>query len=458
MSTMKSVLSDLVVSMMPPYMLSSGLKKEINVFLYGLIGVALAGFIVGWPAIATIAYLIGYVIWLLRRMDAIVHWLSEGARPAKAPPTTGLTNDMVQLVHREKKYSRKQKNRYRNTLAQFNSLAADLPDATIVLDKSFEIRWSNSAALELLNIHPDRDRGQRIDNLVRNPEFREFLHNNAEQEELEMPGTGSSADRVLAVRKVPTGKHMTVLIAADITQRVQVREMRKAFVGDVSHELRTPLTVIRGYLEMLRENESLDPEVTEGLAQITAQSDRMRGIVEDLLQLSKLEGNPLAENEGDTLNVSAMICSMVNTLHESTDTHHFELDLDESLAILGSERELYSACQNLLTNAVRYTDPGTTIDVSWQTGSNGEAIYRVSDNGPGIEARHLARLSERFYRVDAGRSRDDGGTGLGLAIVKHAAQRHGGNLTIESTPGTGSVFTITFPQSRCMKLAQAVNQ
>lgn len=458
MSTMKSVLSALVIFMMPPYMLSTGLKKEVNVFLYGLTGVVLAGFIVGWPALSTIAYLFGYVIWLLRRMDAMTHWLSEGARPNKAPPTTGLTNDMVQLIHREKKYSRKQKNRYRATLAQFNSLAADLPDATVVLDKSFEIRWSNSAALELLNIHPDRDRGQRIDNLVRHPEFRDFLHNSADQEELEMPGTGSSAERVIAVRKVPTGKHMTVLIAADITQRVQVREMRKAFVGDVSHELRTPLTVIRGYLEMLRENESLDPEVSEGLAQITTQSDRMRGIVEDLLQLSKLEGNPLAESEGDTLTVSAMIRSMVSTLHESNEDYLFDLDLDESLALLGSEREIYSACQNLLANAVRYTDPGTTVKVSWHSGDSGEAIYIVADNGPGIEARHLNRLSERFYRVDAGRSRDDGGTGLGLAIVKHAAQRHGGQLSIESTPGSGSVFTITFPAYRSLSLTQAVNQ
>lgn len=455
---MKSVLSDIVVFMMPPYMLSSGLKKEVNAFLYGLVGVVLGGFIIGWPALATIVYLFGYIVWLLRRMDSMVLWLSEGARPAKAPPTTGLTNDMVQLIHREKKYSRKQKNRYRNTLAQFNSLAADLPDATVVLDKSFEIRWSNSAALALLNIHPDRDRGQRIDNLVRNPDFREFLHQGSDQEELEMPGSGASTDRVIAVRKVPTGKHMMVLIAADITQRVQVREMRKAFVGDVSHELRTPLTVIRGYLEMLREQESLDPEVKEGLAQITAQSDRMRGIVEDLLQLSKLEGNPLAEDEGDTLNVSAMVRSMVSTLQESNETYLFKLHLDESLALLGSEREIYSACHNLLTNAVRYTEPGTVIDVSWQIGEDGEAIYCVADNGHGIEARHLARLSERFYRVDAGRSRDDGGTGLGLAIVKHAAQRHGGLLSIESTPGSGSAFTVTFPEYRTLSLPLAANQ
>ncbi|ASJ74484.1 phosphate regulon sensor histidine kinase PhoR [Granulosicoccus antarcticus] len=438
-------------------MLSNCLKGEISRFLTGLLGVALAGFVLGFPAICALIYLTGYVFWLLRRMDNMVRWLDSGAKPANAPQTTGLTDEMIQLIHREKKYSRKQRNRYRGMLAQFNSLAADLPDATVVLDRDFEIRWSNSAAQRLLNIDPEKDRGQRIDNLVRLPKFREFLHNNSDEEELEIPSS-SIGDRIMAIRKVPTGKHMTVLIAADITQRVQVREMRKAFVGDVSHELRTPLTVIRGYLEMLRENESLDEQMKQGLDQVTAQSDRMRGIVEDLLQLSKMEGNPLAENEGDTLNMGAMIQTMVHTLGESTESHEFILELDSTLALVGSEREIYSACHNLLTNAVRYTDPGSTIRVSWQQSADGEAVYSVADNGHGIEARHLSRLSERFYRVDAGRSRDDGGTGLGLAIVKHAAQRHGGLLSINSTPGSGSVFTITFPPARVLPLQLAANQ
>lgn len=455
---MKAVLSDFILFLVPPYMMSTGLKREMNIFLTGLLVIVASGFIIGFPGALTILYLTGYILWILRRMDVIVHWLSEGAKPSRAPPTTGLTSDMVQLIHREKKYSRKQKNRYRNTLAQFNSLAADLPDATIVLDRDLEIRWSNSAAMELLNIHPDQDRGQRIDNLVRNSEFREFLRNGNDQEELEMPGLNSSAARIIAIRKVPTGKHMIVLIAADITQRVQVREMRKAFVGDVSHELRTPLTVIRGYLELLRENDSLDPTVTEAIAQVSAQSDRMRSIVEDLLQLSKLEANPLADGEGDTLNITAMIQSMISTLSESHPGYRFRLQLQDSLALLGSEREIYSALHNLLTNAVRYTEAGTCITVTWQSGPEGQAIYSVADDGPGIEARHLPRLSERFYRVDAGRARDDGGTGLGLAIVKHSAQRHGGQLKIESTPGRGSTFTIVFPENRALTLKQAANQ
>jgi two-component system phosphate regulon sensor histidine kinase PhoR len=437
--------------------LTSSLKSEIRWFIGGFIAVLLASFLVGWPALGVILYLTGYVIWLLRRMNNIVRWLDKRAKASDAPPTAGLTNEIVQLVHREKKYSRKQKNRYRSALAQFNSLAAYLPDATLVLSEDHEIRWSNAAALALLNIHPERDKGQRVDNLVRLPEFREFLFSENSSEELEIPAP-LAPEKVLAVRKVRTGKHMTVLIAADITQRVQLREMRKAFVADVSHELRTPLTVIRGYVEMLSEDESLDAGVHKSLEHISSQSDRMRGIVEDLLQLSKLEANRLGENEGRAVDVSAMIISMISAQSDMTKNHTFELELDSSQGVIGSERELYSACNNLLTNAIRYTDPGTLIKVSWIVNKDGGMSYTVTDNGPGIEARHLSRLSERFYRVDASRSRDEGGTGLGLAIVKHAAQRHGGTLNILSTPGTGSEFRIDFPPSRTTQLLMAVNQ
>ncbi len=436
---------------------SSSLKSEITWVLSGFIGVLLAGFALGWPSVAVILYLGGYVGWLLFRINALVRWLDAGAKASDAPPTTGLTNEIVQLVHREKKYSRKQKNKYRSTLAQFNSLAADLPDATVVLSEDHEIRWANAAAQILLNIHPDRDKGQRIDNLVRVPEFREFLHAEDGIEEIEIAGP-VAPEKVLAVRKVRTGKHMTVLIAADITQRVQVREMRKAFVADVSHELRTPLTVIRGYLELLRDDPSLTKEFATSIDQITDQSDRMRGIVDDLLQLSKLEGNLLGKNEGVLVNVQAMVESMIAPLEEISADHHVTLDMQPNLHLVGSERELYSAFNNLLTNAVRYTDAGTTIHVKWESDSDGNAVYTVSDNGPGIEARHLSRLSERFYRVDASRSRDNGGTGLGLAIVKHAAQRHGGTLHIVSTPGTGSEFQITFPASRSNTSVIASNQ
>ncbi|MFK7996438.1 MAG: phosphate regulon sensor histidine kinase PhoR [Granulosicoccus sp.] len=438
-------------------MFSTNLRTELNWFCGGFVLALMIGLIISWPATTLLVFVSGYIVWLLYRLETIVGWLRSGAKAAKAPHSFGLTDEMVELIHREKKYSRKQKNRYRRSLSQFNTLAANLPDAIIVLDVDGEIRWSNPAARTLLNIHPEKDRGQRIDNLIRNPVFSEFLETSNADAEVEIQGP-TAAERILAVRKVPNANNMTVLIAADITQRVKIRKMRKAFVADVSHELRTPLTVIRGYLEMLQEHDNLDPEALEALKEVAAQSDRMRGIVDDLLELSKLEANPLGDNEGDLINVAAMIRAMVVPLQKEAPKHHFEQNLDDSLAIVGSEKEIYSACNNLLTNAIKYTAPGTTISISWHRDQNGLATFCVDDNGPGVEPRHLSRLSERFYRVDTGRSREQGGTGLGLAIVKHAVQRHGGSLDIKSTPGSGSRFSAVFPHNRVQILQRVANQ
>jgi len=435
----------------------SALKRELWWLALGFLAACVIGLITRLPLALPIAYLGGYAIWQLNRMTAIVDWLQKGASPRKAPPTVGLMNQVIELVHREKKYSRKQKNRYRSTLAQFNSLAAELPDATVVLDELRQIRWSNNAARTLLNVYPERDRGQRIDNLLRDPEFHDFLREADPSVELELPAPANS-ELTLAIRFVTSGKKMNILIARDVTQRVKIREMRKAFVGDVSHELRTPLTVIQGYLEMLLEDPTLSDSARDGLQNVATQSNRMSHIVEHLLELSKLEGNPLAEDEGEPIAVSSLVQSLVSAIQQSTDTdHQFELQLDQNLSLLGSEGEIYSACHNLITNAVKYTREGTRVSVDWHVNADGQPVLAVSDNGQGIEARHLPRLSERFYRVDKGRSRSSGGTGLGLAIVKHAVQRHGGELVIDSTPGVGSIFRVEFPASRAVESRAAVN-
>ena len=427
--------------------LSTNLKSELVWFGSGCVLALMVGLLISWPATTLVAYMVVYVVWLLYRLENVVRWLRSGAKSSKAPYSYGLTDEMLELIHREKKYSRKQKNRFRRSLAQFNSLAANLPDAIAVLDDDYEIRWSNPAALKLLNIHPERDRGQRIDNLIRNPLFSEFLDGDNEMAEAEIQGP-VVAERTLVMRKVINEKRMTVLIAGDITQRVKLREMRKAFVADVSHELRTPLTVIRGYLEMLQEQNDISPSVKDALGQVAMQSDRMRGIVEDLLTLSKLEANPLDDDEGEPVNVASMLKQITERLKRESPSHVFVTDLDETMALIGSERELYSVFDNLLVNATRYTDEGSTITVKWKHDDNAQASLSVADNGAGIEPRHISRLSERFYRVDTGRARAQGGTGLGLAIVKHAVQRHGGSLDIASTPGSGSCFTALFPASR----------
>ncbi len=432
------------------------LRQELGWFVLGLLMAIIIGLIAEQILLIPLLFCACYCLWMLVRISAIVDWLEEGAAVKKAPPTLGLTDHIVSLTHREKKYSRKQKNRYRTALAQFNSLAAELPDATILLDENKQIRWSNNAARLLLNIHPERDRSQRIDNLIRDPEFQEFLAlPEANETELAAP---SGRDVTLYLRKVPSGKGMTVLIASDITQRVKTREMRKAFVADVSHELRTPLTVIKGYLEILQGDKTLPEKTHEALDQVAEHSARMQHIVDHLLELSKLEGSHLREHEGEPVAVAQLIESLVSGLQNTTGKdHHFDLTLDDSLALLGSENEVVSACHNLVTNAVNYTPAGTRVKVVWQKDSHGQPTLDVIDQGAGIEARHLPRLSERFYRVDTDRSRESGGTGLGLAIVKHATQRHGGELLIDSLPGTGSHFSIVFPPSRSIDLRDVSN-
>lgn len=414
----------------------------------------LVGLIVGAPLAITLLASSGYTIWLLFRMADIAKWLESGAASSKAPPTTGLMDQVVGLIHREKAYSRKQKNRYRTSLARFNSLAAELPDATVVFDEHRIIQWSNAAALSLLNIHPDRDRNQRIDNLLRAPAMLNYLNQAEQSIEVEIPSPVTPG-KTLSLIKVRTGKGTSVLIARDVSQRVKLREMRKAFVADVSHELRTPLTVMRGYLEMFLEDDRIDQDIRDNLLNVQEQSDRMQSIVAHLLELSKLEGNPLGESEGKPILVTALLQSIVESLSDTTGhKHKIDVSADENLLLLGSESGIYSATSNLLANAINYTNKGTHISVSWKLNETGQPQLSVVDNGQGIEAQHLSRLSERFYRVDPSRSRESGGTGLGLAIVKHVAQRHGGQLLIDSAPGEGSAFHIEFPASRIVSPEQ----
>lgn len=421
-----------------------------------LIGVLL-GLLSGLPAATALVIVVFYAVSLLWRMNSIVRWLDSGAKASSTPPTFGIGSQTVALVHREKKYSKKQKLRLRNALAQFNNLASELPDATVVLDSLRQIRWANAASQSLLGIHPERDRGQRIDNLIRAPGFRDLLTegDRGDDTEFEIP---SGSGRTIAVRNVPSGKRMSVLVARDVTQRVKVREMRRAFVDDVSHELRTPLTVIEGYLEMLLDNDEHSQATREALEHVADQSSRMRNIVEHLLQLSRLEGDPLRDQEGEPIAVAALLRNVVKAVVDTdADFEHsqFTFDVDDELTLAGAESEIWSACNNLVVNALKYAGKDCNVRVTWKL-EDGKPVLRVADDGAGIEARHLPRLSERFYRVDRNRSRASGGTGLGLAIVKHAAQRHGGKLTITSTPGVGSRFTVTFPATRVVAPEQSL--
>jgi two-component system phosphate regulon sensor histidine kinase PhoR len=249
----------------------------------------------------------------------------------------------------------------------------------------------------------------------------------------------------LSVTIVPYGEvDKYLLLARDTSRLNRLERMRRDFIANVSHELKSPLTVIRGYAENLTENAADAGRRDRAVAQINQQADRMCSIVEDLLALSNLETGPEPESL-KAVNVPALIRSVMAEAAElSQQRHHFELDIDERLHLLGNFNELYSAFSNVVFNAVSYTDEGGTISVHWGLQTDGCPRFAVADTGIGIAPEHIPRLTERFYRVDQARSRELGGTGLGLAIVKHVLMRHRGRLIVDSELGEGSTFACIF--------------
>jgi two-component system phosphate regulon sensor histidine kinase PhoR len=226
-----------------------------------------------------------------------------------------------------------------------------------------------------------------------------------------------------------------------------LESMRKDFVANASHELRSPLTVITGYLETLAMDERLDPTLLAPVAEMQRQTQRMNGIVSDLLDLSRLDAVD-KEIEGEQIDVPAL-CAVLRKDVLARPAHpEVQLELSSDAHLLGDEAEILSAFSNLVDNAAKYTPVSGSIRLVWQLDADGSARFIVQDTGPGIAPEHLPRLTERFYRVDAGRSRAAGGSGLGLAIVKHVLQHHGATLEVTSEPNVGSTFACVFPARR----------
>jgi two-component system phosphate regulon sensor histidine kinase PhoR len=285
----------------------------------------------------------------------------------------------------------------------------------------------------------------RIENLVRQPEFARYLRT-APQATPVVISYGPADDRYLALQVIPAGDQL-LMLARDITRESRLEAMRKDFVANASHELRSPLTVINGYLDQLSDDPGLEPVWRAPIEEMRRQAERMRLIVEDLLELSKLEASG-KEAPLDPVDIGGMLALLrKEVLSREFRPREVTLKLDSPARLLGSEAELHSIASNLITNAVKYTPEEGSVAIRWWVDPQGGHLS-VTDTGIGIPEEHLPRLTERFYRVDRGRSRKSGGSGLGLSIVKHALQRHGGRLTIDSIEGRGSVFTCHFPPRR----------
>ena len=386
-----------------------------------------------------------YLGWQLVNLYRLDRWLR--LRSQIDPPNLGgIWGDVIGQVvrlHRRKQYH---KQRLVQLYRELRRSTAALPDGVIILSTQKEIVWFNRQAARLLGLKRPVDVGLRIDNLIRSPEFVHYLHGDDFGTPLVIRPPVQT-ELYLALQLVPYGAGQSLLLVRDVTRQMRVEAMRKDFVANASHELRTPLTVISGYLDTLADDPSIDETWDGPIKDMRAQAHRMNAIISDLLVLSRLEAT-----DGEALREPIDVRRMLERLQRDAlasgeGPRQVLLDLETGDGLFGAEQEIESAFTNLLVNGLKYTPPEGVVRMRWWADEEG-AYFSVIDSGIGIPAEHIPRLTERFYRVDAGRSRGQGGSGLGLAIVKHALQRHGGWLDVQSAEGKGSTFTCHFPPQR----------
>lgn len=383
----------------------------------------------------------------LRNLDALDRWLAD-PETQDVPDGSGLWEDVFSQLNKLTRQQRKEREQHAAALQQMEQATSALPEGVVILDEADRIEWCNPLAESHFGLDGERDIGQQITYLARQPEFVQYLalHNFADPLKLrEMRHEGM----VLSVKLIAYGSNKRLLISRDITQFERVETMRRDFVANVSHELRTPLTVVNGFVETLQDMPNLENDMARRALQLMGeQTGRMESLVDDLLTLSRLENaqNVVQEEKVDVTELMRTLLGEGQSL--SKGQHQFRLEIASQAQLRGSISELRSAFGNLVTNAVRYTPSGGEVVLCWKETTDGHLRFSVRDSGIGIAPQHIPRLTERFYRVDRSRSRETGGTGLGLAIVKHIAIRHQAQLEIVSEESKGSTFSIVFPAKR----------
>ncbi|WP_083007709.1 phosphate regulon sensor histidine kinase PhoR [Halomonas sp. GT] len=411
---------------------------------------ACLGWLLGMSGLGFAAGLAVCLVYQLRQLRALFKWLT--LHPHDEPPAaSGMWGELFDRLYRYQKSQRITQNRLRATLARIQESSEAMRDSVVMLDRHGDLEWWNSAATEMLGLQTAHDRGQHITNLLRDPRFISYFNARKYGEPLTLTSPIDER-RILQYQITLYGDDERLVMARDITRLHRLEQMRRDFVANVSHELRTPLTVLTGYLETYGDlKEQLPPRLGRGIAQMEEQTKRMQNLVNDLLLLSRLEIDQGGEDH-HALVLGPMLDSIRrDALALSNQQHNVQVVLESDARLIGSEQELHSAISNLVFNAVRYTPEGSQITLRWKSMPEGSACIEVDDDGEGIDPVHIPRLTERFYRVDKGRSTATGGTGLGLAIVKHVLLRHDALLQIESHPGEGALFRCVFPASRVVE-------
>ena len=405
---------------------------------------------------AALIYLILHILIQNWKFIRFQNWLnSTYVQPN--PTWSGAWLDVAVRIQRQQLVAENSIKLNERRLQDFLLAIQASPNGVILLDDESRIDWCNDTAASHLGLDVKKDRLQHIVHLVRDPLFTRYFSQDNHPSEVLIDGRSASASnlRKLSVQLHKYGDGRLLLLSRDVTEVVKAEAMRRDFVANVSHEIRTPLTVLGGFVETLQ-SVPLDAQETQKYLQLmSTQADRMQSLVADLLTLSQLEVSQ-SPNGQDYVSLTDLVNQVMSEANAFTSLladqqigkkHALVFDQVPLLWIMGSQKELFSAMSNLVSNAIRYTPLGGLVHVTFSQ-TNDQLTISVKDTGPGIASEHLPRLTERFYRIDQSRSRETGGTGLGLAITKHVMQRHGGELQIQSELGKGSTFNLNFPASR----------
>jgi two-component system phosphate regulon sensor histidine kinase PhoR len=430
---------------------SHAAKSALYQELLKVLTLTVLGALFGWwmdhAAVGASFALLIYLLMHLRYLRALRLWL-EDPKHHELPEPDGIWGEVFERLLDLQRRNRKRKKKLAAIVAEFQASTAALPDGAVVLAERGEIAWFNKAAQALLGLRTHEDFGIRITNLIRHPRFTDYMDVADYERDVEVPSPVNRAIS-LSLKVIPYGIDQRLLIVRDVSELRRLERARRDFVANASHELRTPLTVLRGYLDVI------EPETRDRgslatwrmpVAEMRSQATRMELLINDMLKLAKLESD--VETRQDVLDVPTILDRVMDDARAiSKERHQFQVRIERDLFVYGRDVEMQSIFSNLVSNAVRYTPDGGDVRVEWVGDTEG-AHFSVSDTGIGISEQDLPRLTERFYRVDVGRSRASGGTGLGLSIVKHALERHEGRLEISSRLGEGSTFICHFPAHR----------
>jgi len=424
-------------------------NRERNGLIAGLVIAIILGALLGYIAELMALFLAVYVAFQFVQLKKLYAW-AQDASMNELPFEDGLLGQLAKHIQECKKQGLQQKESVKYQLERFKKLIAVFPDGVVILSGSNRIQWFNDQAGKLLVLEK-RDTGQPVNQLVRSPAFTRFLKGSSEESvTIDGPSveTNFSAEKI-EIRVLPYGENERLLLVRDVTKVERANQMRKDFVSNASHELRTPLTVMKGYVEMLLLSTEGEEKYSPPLKKVEQQVIKMETMIDELLALSRLEeGN--VESTASSVNLRSL-CEQIKLEFDAAAEKNEQVlvfNIEPSINLKANKVSLLTVVRNLVGNAIHYSAKGSVINIGWTVNDHSEGVLFVKDAGQGIAARHLARLTERFYRISEKNALHKTGTGLGLAIVKHELERHEARLVIDSKVGEGSTFQCCFPAAR----------